>query len=117
MGTWNGSWLQGDTEWNCLIGRNIDMDVFIKLAQEVQYFKDLCKDMEVFTKRRITKLGFEKYSIQVEVSLNARVHGRIHTHAFWHTDPKPIFNGSPMGWMFRGAVPLLKMTTRKGRNH
>ena len=27
-----------------------------------------------------------------------------------------VFNGTPMGWMFRGAVPLLKMNVGKGRN-
>jgi len=117
MGTWNGSWLQGGCEWNALIGRNFDMDVFIKFAQDVPSFKHLCNDMEIFIKRRITKLGYEKYSIQVEVSLNARVRGRVHIHAFWHTDSKPIFNGTPMGWMFRGVVPMLKQFTGKGRNH
>ena len=116
LGTWNGSWLQRDTEWNALLGRNFDMEMFIQVAQEVQAFKEMCKDMEAFIKRRITKLGFDKYSIQVEVSLNARARGRIHIHAFWHNDAKPVFNGSAMGWMFRGAVPLLKMTTGKGRN-
>ena len=116
LGTWNGSWLQRDTEWNALLQRNLDMDLFIKVAQEIPSFKSLCKDMEAFIKRRITKLGFEKYSIQVEVSLNARARGRIHIHAFWHSDSKPIFNGTPMGWMFRGAVPLLKMNIGKGRN-
>ena len=72
--------------------------------------------MEQFVKRRITKLGFEKYSIQVEVALNARVRGRIHIHAYWHSDSKPLFNGSAMGWMFRGAIPLLKLGASKGRN-
>jgi hypothetical protein len=72
--------------------------------------------LEAFIKRRITKLGFDKYSIQIEASLHARVRGRIHIHAYWHHESNNCYNGTSMGWMFRGAVPLLKLGVGKGRN-
>ena len=116
MATWNGSWLCKDPEWTALVNQNMDPNMFIKFAPRVPAFKDLCLELETFVKRRITLLGFDKYSIQIEASLHARARGRIHIHAYWHHDVNNCYNGTALGWMFRGAAPLLKLGVGKGRN-
>jgi hypothetical protein len=116
MATWNGSWLSQDPDWTALVSQNLDFDRFAKFALRIPAFMSLITDLESFIKRRITKLGFDKYSIQIEASLHARVRGRIHIHAYWHHESNNCYNGTSMGWMFRGAVPLLKLGVGKGRN-
>ena len=116
MATWNGSWLAKDPEWIDLVKQSFDTDMFAKLAPKIPAFMSLITDLESFVKRRITKMGFDKYNIQIEASLHARVRGRIHIHAYWHHEINTCYNGTAMGWMFRGAVPMLKLGVGKGRN-
>ena len=87
---------------------------------ELQCFKALVARFEEFLARRCEKLGFQKWSYVFELSTKSEDKGRIHIHAYWHTDETRAYRrpwvGTTAAWTFEGSRLLLKINTAKGQN-
>ena len=120
MGTWNGSWLDDEDEYVTFLEHNeIDEHMATDLY-DLQCVKQLCARFEAFLQQRCEKLDFHHWSYVFEISLNSEDKGRLHMHAFWHTDHqqegKRIHHGILNAWRFRGSQPNIRPNTGRGRH-
>ena len=118
MGTWNGIWLDDESEYHEFLERAEPEEVAEGIL-EVQCFKALVARFEAFLVSRCEKLGFKFWSYVFEVSTKSEDKGRIHIHAYWHTDepqqPRRPFLGTQHAWRFEGSSPFIRPNTAKGK--
>ena len=78
----------------------------------------LISRFEAFLVERCAKLGYNKWSYVFELSMKSEDLGRVHIHAYWHTnkeaETKP-FVGTLGAWTFEGSKPFLKPNTTNGK--
>ena len=81
MGTWNGTWLDEEPEFQEFLERVEPSEVEEGIL-ELQCFKALVARFEEFLVRRCETLGFQKWSYVFELSTKSEDKGRIHIHAY-----------------------------------
>ena len=99
MGTWNGSWLEGNPEYQQFLGEHGFKASIVPAMLELRCVKWLIGQFEKFLQARVDKLGFKHWSFVFEMSLNGNQQGRLHIHAYWQTESSPsnhkVFAGAP----------------------
>ena len=118
MGTWNGTWLDDEPEYQEFL-EHVDTDMLAEGIVELQCFKAFVARLEAFIVKRCEKLQYKFWSYVVEVSTKSEDKGRLHLHAYWHTDQhqkdRKYFLGTHNAWRFEGARPIIRPNTAKGR--
>ena len=119
MGTWNGTWLDDEFEFQEFI-QQVETHEVAEGILELQCFKVFVARLEAFIMQRIEKLGFKWWSYVIEVSTKSDDKGRIHVHAYWHTDETQEERRPHLGtinaWRFEGARPLIRPNTMNGKH-
>ena len=119
MGTWNGKWLENDPEYTrFLANASSNVDIEVQEMLQVLSVQRLISRFEAFLVERCAKLGYNKWSYVFELSMKSEDLGRVHIHAYWHTnkeaETKP-FVGTLGAWTFEGSKPFLKPNTTNGK--
>ena len=119
MGTWNGTWLDDEVEFQEFI-QQVETHEVAEGILELQCFKVFVARLEAFIVQRCEKLGFKFWSYAVEVSTKSDDKGRIHVHAYWHTDETQEERRPHLGtinaWRFEGSRPKIRPNTASGRH-
>ena len=120
MGTWNGSWLKGNKEYEDFLSQHGFGEAQASQLRELPCVRAFAARFAKFLEERIARLGFKFYSFVIEMSLHAKEEGRLHLHAYWHSPQNQtesrVFAGTAHGWGFEGSMPILRTNTAKGRN-
>ena len=119
MATWNGSWLMGIREFKDFLEVTVLEDVATHI-KDLRCFQKWVGEFEEFLVRRVARLKFPFWSYVIEVSLKSEEKGRIHIHAYWHTDVDRVdarpFVGTHDAWRFQGSKPKIRPNTARGRH-
>ena len=115
LGTWNGSWLAEDLQWQELVLKKLPEAEFLQQARLCPSVQQLSRAFMELLGKRCEKLGFQMWSYQFEASLKSEDAGRIHLHAFWHSHDKRPHPGTRDAWSFQGSMPMLRNCTARGR--
>ena len=115
LGTWNGMWLDQKEDWKQIVRENSDEAQLRVALGECVSFQTLATEFDAFLKARCEKLGYDKWSWQFEMSTKSEDEGRLHIHAFWHSNDNRCHGGFQEAWAFRGCKPMLKHCSARGR--
>jgi len=115
LGTWNGRWLAEKQEWKQIIKDHPEYDDLREALHGCPPIQALAKDFEAFLKTRCERLNFDKWSWQFELSTNSEDEGRLHIHAFWHSNNDRCHGGFHEAWAFGGCKPVLKHCSARGK--
>jgi len=115
LGTWNGKWLAEKQEWKQLLKDHPEYDDLREALHGCPPIQALAKDFDAFLKARCERLNYDKWSWQFELSTHSEDEGRLHIHAFWHSNNDRCHGGFQEAWAFAGCKPLLKHCSARGK--
>ena len=100
--------------------QHAEPDTIADSILELQCFKAFVARFEAFLVQRCEKLGFKYWSYVIELSTKSEDFGRLHIHAYYHTDEtreeRHPFLGTHNAWSFEGSRPMIRPNTVWGRH-
>ena len=122
MGTWNGSWLMSDEGFAAacdLLPSGQSCEGLLR-GSEAMKLTRLSSLFQQWLQVKCDAQGFEKWSFCIERSTRSSDSGRVHIHAFFHTDTSRTEESTKRrnvdagSWCFDGVRPCIKLNTGRG---